>query len=152
MEIKMTNPYDILKISSDSSKAEIDASYCRLMEEYTREKSGDNVTNDIAEYKINELKTAYNQIIDQLKNNSALMGQVSYDSINPYYIASASPTVNSSKTVNNDAPDKTEEIHEASRSDYSKAPENNTNQNNDNYDYNDVFGSVKQLIDLGRYK
>ncbi|MGN1482018.1 DnaJ domain-containing protein [Porcipelethomonas sp.] len=147
----MNNPYDILKISSDASKTEIDAAYYRLMEEYKSEKNGDNITDDISEYKINELKTAYNQIINQLKSNSTVMGQVSSNTVNPYYTAASSSAQNTVDSPNN--PDKAEVIQKTAysqTSDYS-SDSYSSSQNSDNYENNDVFGSIKQFIDLGRY-
>lgn len=146
----MTNPYEILGVRSDSSKAEIDSAYNHLMTEYRNSGNSDCIAKEIADYKIQEITTAYNQLINQC-NDSTLLGNTVSEVINPYY----SPTNNLSTNVHNKVNDMSKTIP-----DHFDYPENNTDnkksenqnaENNQPNDPNDIFGSVRQFIELGRY-
>lgn len=131
----MTNPYEILGVKSDAGKSEIDAAYNRLITEYKNSGSSD---------KIQELTTAYNQAVNQY-NESIVLGNTVSQTINPYYAPSDSVNIN---------------VHKVSdKSNNYCSSENNTDdkksecQNSENVNVytNDVFGSVRQFIDMERY-
>lgn len=134
----MTNPYEILGIKSDANKAEIDAAYNRLTAEYRNSGSSD---------KIQELTTAYNQAVSQYNDNIILGNSIS-ENINPYY----APAENSDANIHK-ASDKSL-VNNCCSSENNTDGKQSEYQNSGNFytnDPNDVFGSVKRLIELERY-
>lgn len=146
----MTNPYEILGIKSDASKAEIDAAYNRLITEYKSSGHSDSVSKEISNYKIQELTTAYNQVINQHNDNTVLGNTVS-EIINPYYAPSNTANTN----LHNKALDIPKSLTNNCCSDEDNTDdEKSEKQNSENVytnDPNDVFGSVIQFIELERY-
>lgn len=138
----MTNPYDILGISSDADKGEIDAAYNRLITEYQNSAGSDDVSEEIYSYKIQELTTAYNQAVSQCCDKTVL-GSTLSENINPYYapVNSVKLSAQNNKSEKNVQPD-----NSAPQS----GPEAQNTEKSDN-DPNDIFGSANRLTELGRY-
>jgi len=151
----MTNPYEILGVSSNAGKPEIDAAYNRLIEEYKNSGKNDSISEEIYEYKIQELRTAYSQICSQINSNT--LGDTSSETINPYY----APSDNILKQTHNNINTVPMPIENSKQDTFNPKPQetddnytqNNTNNTQSSYtgDPNDTFGSVRQFIELGRY-
>ena len=74
------NPYEVLGVSPNASKDEIEKAYRKLIREYHPDQYGDNPLRKLAEEKLQEINEAY----DKIKSNSSYNSYNNNNSNNTY--------------------------------------------------------------------
>lgn len=67
----MTDPYEILGVSKNATEDEINTAYRNLVKKYHPDKYVGNPLADLAAEKIREINSAYDVVMDNLKNKSS---------------------------------------------------------------------------------
>ncbi|MCH5202104.1 MAG: DnaJ domain-containing protein [Oscillospiraceae bacterium] len=74
----VTNPYEVLGVSSDATDEQVKAAYRELAKKYHPDKFADSPLKDVADEKMKEINEAYDMIVDMRKNGNTGSGYNGY--------------------------------------------------------------------------